>query len=462
MLSVGLFLAVLYIALPHGPQAGVLYVLATVAAAGAVAGAAWRRTARGSRRAWGFIATALVLATIGHVSGYGLDWGGRQPLYTWADASYLAVYPLFALALIEIGRQRFVVDGALSDALIVGVSGVLVGWALLIRPYIGDAGLTWLQLLVATAYPAAGLILLPFVLRLAFETRARLSMSSFLLAGMLLHILGDMLYIRGNAVGWYTPGGVTDGLWLVAYTLFAAGAWYPRADDAVSKTPGAGTIRPAVRLVALGIASVVLPLLILLMAGRDATTVRVAAAGSILVFALVLWRLGGLVRTASRQRRLLDVLSQTDALTGAANRVYLDQVLEREIARCERNCADLSIAVLDIDHFKAFNDRLGNDSGDRLLIETAQAWRRELRPADVLARIGGEKFVVVLPDSDAHQCQTIVERLRARVTRDQTCSAGIARFQSGDSMQSLIGRAEEAIYRAKCRGRDQAATAVDY
>ena len=458
VLLAGIGLALLYVALPYGPYAGALYVLATFVSAAVVGAAAWRRRDAFSAPACAYIALALAVAGTGHAIWYILDWLGRDPFPSIADAFYLAVYPLFVLALRVIDRHRPAKEGAFSDALIVGISAAVIGWALLIRPYVYDASLTWLQLLVATAYPVADLMLLPFVLRLVFETRARASVPSLILAGLLAYLGADMLYAYGNATGWYAPGGATDGLWLVAYALFAAAAWHPGSSTG-SLEDASRTVPPEVRVLALGGTSAFLPTVILVMAGRDEATVRVAAVGSILVFMLVVYRLYRLVRMTSRQQAMLEVLSQTDALTGAVNRRYLNQVLDREIARCERTRADLSVAFLDLDYFKTFNDTYGHDRGDRLLTEAVQAWRQELRPTDVLARLGGDEFIVVLPDSDSRQCQAIVERLRGLVPYGQTCSAGVARFRPGDTLQSLIARADDAVYRAKRRGRDQAATA---
>lgn len=112
------------------------------------------------------------------------------------------------------------------------------------------------------------------------------------------------------------------------------------------------------------------------------------------------------------------------------------------------------MAVLDLDHFKAFNDTYGHPAGDRLLKETAAAWRDQLRPGDLLARIGGEEFALLL-DCDIDDALEIVERLRETVSHNRTCSAGIAVRQPGETLDSVVTRADRALYEAKAIGRDR-------
>lgn len=452
-LALGASLTGAYGVLPYGPGAGILYGLATLAAAGGVAATVWRHDAGRPRQACLLIGVALVLAGTGHAIWYGLDLLGREPFPSWADAFYLAVYPLFILALWLMGDPGEGERATFVDASIVGVATSVLGWALLIKPYLYDAALTWLQLLVATAYPVGDLMVLPFAVRLLVNRRLGVNAPTLLLLGVLAYLAADLLYGHGNAAGWYAPGGLTDGLWLVAYTLFVAAAWHPVQAEAMPRG-AAGADRAEYRVILMGTASALMPLVILLTAGQDVTTVRVGAVGAMLVFLLVMVRLLGLVRISRRQQEQLARLAQTDPLTGAVNRRYLDQVLAREIARCGRTGAEISVGYLDLDHFKRFNDTRGHASGDSLLREAVAAWRGELRGSDVLARIGGEEFVVVLPDSGLDVSQNAVERLRRAMPLGQTCSAGVAAFRPGDSCQSLLARADAALYRAKRGGRN--------
>lgn len=458
LLGGGLLLTLLYIAVPYGIFASTVYVAVSFIAALAVALAVHRRPRLFCPRAWALLAGGLALTTIGHVIWYWFDLTGRDPFPSFADVFYLAAYPLFMAALWMLGRQNGRDGGAFIDALIVGVSAAVLGWALLIAPYMHDPALGMVQLLVSAAYPVADLILLPLILRLLFLYRAGIRAHQFLLAGMLAYFMADVLYAHGNSVGWYVPGGVTDGLWLIAYPLFAAAVWHPSARvEPQSRAASAELSRR--RLLLLGAAAMTVPAVILLTAGTNAELVRIAAVGSILLFLLVMHRMAGLMRRCQQQAEQLASLSRTDPLTGAANRRHLEHELVREIARAERLHTVLSLAFLDLDHFKQYNDTHGHAGGDRLLQKVVAAWRGALRPTDVLARTGGEEFVVVLPDTGAEQSRAVVERLRELVPDGQTCSAGIAVFEPGETAEALLERADRALYAAKHGGRDRAVLA---
>ena len=450
----GLFLTLCYVFIPYGRVASVVYVATTVLAAISVGVATIRRPQPFRPAAWFLIAGALGLAAIGHSIWYWLDLHGLDPFPSPADAFYLAVYPFFMVALWMLGQRNNPGKGALSDALIVGVAAAVPAWALLIAPFRNDPSLTTLQLLVSTAYPVADLILLPLILWLVFLHRATVIAHLFLLLGMLAYLAADMLYAHGNTAGWYGPGGITDGLWLIAYTLIAAAPWHPSA-LAEPRSHASFAELSGRRLVVLSAASVLAPVVILLTAGVDVEVVRVAAIGSILLFLLVMHRMAGLMWETHRQAAELEKLSRLDPLTGAGNRRYLGDELAREVSRAQRAGSRLTLAFLDLDHFKRFNDTYGHAAGDALLEELVQAWLPVLRQSDLLARIGGEEFVVVLPEIAPDEARQVVERLRQCAPRGQTCSAGIAGFELGDTPEALLARADHALYAAKREGRDR-------
>jgi len=151
--------------------------------------------------------------------------------------------------------------------------------------------------------------------------------------------------------------------------------------------------------------------------------------------------------------------ARTDALTGLANRRAWDEELRREIARAGRQGWPVCIAMLDLDHFKSFNDEQGHLAGDELLKESAAIWRVVLRDDDFVARYGGEEFCVLLPNCSTGDAVTIVERLRAATPMGQTCSAGIATWDGSESAAELLRRADGALYSAKRAGRNRLTTA---
>jgi diguanylate cyclase (GGDEF)-like protein/PAS domain S-box-containing protein len=155
----------------------------------------------------------------------------------------------------------------------------------------------------------------------------------------------------------------------------------------------------------------------------------------------------------------VQTLARSDALTGLPNRRALDEVLPREMARALRAGAPLCLALVDIDHFKAYNDTYGHLAGDAVLRHCAKAWDSELRGEDTILRYGGEEFLVVLPECAADDAGEIVQRLRAATPDEQTCSAGLAEWRPGESVDDLVGRADKALYEAKELGRDRLVSA---
>lgn len=149
--------------------------------------------------------------------------------------------------------------------------------------------------------------------------------------------------------------------------------------------------------------------------------------------------------------------ANTDPLTGLINRRALEPVLDRELARCSRLGHPLCIAVIDLDGFKHVNDTQGHHAGDRLLVDVTRAWRLALRTPDVLARSGGDEFLLLLPSTSADAAVTVLSRLRR--LHDQPFSAGVAESRADTSMSTLLRRADAACYRAKQRGRGRTVVA---
>jgi diguanylate cyclase (GGDEF)-like protein len=147
----------------------------------------------------------------------------------------------------------------------------------------------------------------------------------------------------------------------------------------------------------------------------------------------------------------LDQLARTDELTGLLNRRAWDEQLASRSA--QRN-AQLSVALLDLDRFKAYNDTHGHLAGDALLQQVAATWRAILRPGDVLARYGGEEFALLLPDCRARDACPIVNRLCQATPGGATCSAGIAEYDPSRP-DLLMRQADEALYAAKAAGRNR-------
>jgi diguanylate cyclase (GGDEF)-like protein len=147
----------------------------------------------------------------------------------------------------------------------------------------------------------------------------------------------------------------------------------------------------------------------------------------------------------------------TDALTGLPNRRAWDAHLNRAVAEHQQ----WAIAILDFDHFKQYNDTFGHPAGDQLLKETAAGWRDFVRAGDVLARVGGEEFGLLLLDCDPHSAEEVTERLRRHVPRGRTCSAGIAHRRPGETPEVVTVRADQALYQAKAAGRQRSWMSIE-
>jgi diguanylate cyclase (GGDEF)-like protein len=166
--------------------------------------------------------------------------------------------------------------------------------------------------------------------------------------------------------------------------------------------------------------------------------------------ALLAHEVTAVIERADMLTRLTDMAS-TDALTGLPNRRAWETSLQQALAEDK----EIALAMLDFDHFKEFNDSQGHPAGDRLLRETAAAWREELRAGDFVARLGGDEFALLLPDCTAANALEVVERLRLRIPSEQTCSAGIATHVAGSPPEALMAQADTALYQAKTAGRNR-------
>lgn len=164
-------------------------------------------------------------------------------------------------------------------------------------------------------------------------------------------------------------------------------------------------------------------------------------------------------------------LVQTDQMTGALNRRGLDDVFKREAARADRNAQSLGVVLIDLDNFKQINDSLGHPYGDSVLINLVTVAKETLRPTDVVARFGGEEFVILLPDVEMEEALTIIHRLQNNLTKNSllqidsqltsiTFSAGVALRSFGEQQHSVLSRADQALYQAKRTGKNCAIPAL--
>lgn len=166
-------------------------------------------------------------------------------------------------------------------------------------------------------------------------------------------------------------------------------------------------------------------------------------------------------------RESLRVQSLRDPLTGLYNRRYLEENTQRELQRCQRRGLPLSVIMLDIDHFKRFNDEHGHAAGDAMLVAIAQTLQAHTREEDIVCRYGGEEFTLVMSEASSEQAQRRAEEIRSAIAATTvvhmrktlgpaTTSLGVSTFPSdGSTPAELIGAADTALYQAKAEGRDR-------
>jgi diguanylate cyclase (GGDEF)-like protein/PAS domain S-box-containing protein len=168
-------------------------------------------------------------------------------------------------------------------------------------------------------------------------------------------------------------------------------------------------------------------------------------------------------RLEQERQDLLDrveAMARTDQTTGLPNRRAWEEEVRRALARARRYGQPLALGLVDLDHFKRFNDTHGHPAGDALLADAAARWRPTLRITDFIARYGGEEFALLLPDCPSDQIMRLLDRFRAATPRDQTVSIGIAYWDGSESAEDLVSRADAALYEAKAAGRDRVMAAT--
>jgi diguanylate cyclase (GGDEF)-like protein len=167
--------------------------------------------------------------------------------------------------------------------------------------------------------------------------------------------------------------------------------------------------------------------------------------------AVVSW----LSNATNRRVEVSESRARTDPLTGIANRRWLDQELGRELAFARRHGAPLCAAIIDLDDLKRYNDERGHLAGDSLLVSAVEAWQAVIRPTDFLARVGGDEFMLLMPDCPAESGMAVLARVRAATPDGSSCSAGLTVWDELESALELFERADAALYAAKRDGGDR-------
>jgi diguanylate cyclase len=458
-MAFGVLTCLTYLLLRAGTVGAVGYlVVAAIGVAMSVVGACKVRGAR--RKVWVALAAGQALYLAGDIL-----WVIYEevlhiaPYPSVADAFYLTRYLLLIVGLMWLirGRRRGRDRAAFLDAAIISTGFAVIGGVFIVAPAAASGGESVLSQVVAGAYPVGDLLLLAGLIRLFTSGAARNLSFWSLVSGLAITMVVDIQYVISVVSGAWFPDWMNTG-WLVGYLLIGFSALHPSVDHLSEPTPDQPERVTSARLVALGLALSLAPLTELLarVVGVEVSP-YIVIVGALVGTILVLARMAGLLRALQAQAVQVAALARNDGLTGVANRRTWDHELSRACAAARDNDLPLTVALLDLDDFKAFNDTHGHVMGDQVLKETASAWWQLLDGRGFLARYGGEEFTVLLPNTSADDAETILDELRGAVTQGQTCSIGLTVWDGHEDPDHVVSRADEALYYAKRNGRNRVA-----
>lgn len=407
---------------------------------------------------WWCLWIYMALTVVGDlVYDYYLYHLNSEPFPSLADVFYLSSYGALIAALVilvnrrQSGRNR----ETWIDTAVMTLAAACVVATVVVVPILNDISSPDTSTIVALAYPLLDVIALSVLIRLLIDVDRVDPPLGLLTASIALTLTADLVFQSLAAQGLVedAPAWV-DVLFLAALFLLTAAVTARGASD-ISK-PAPTNRRTKARLIGLAVAALTAPTLLAFSVWSEVGSgARLLAVVSIAIILLILWGSLLLISMVEQQAALLSDLARRDGLTGLPNRRTWDFELDRVAARTTEQRVPLTVAMLDMDHFKAFNDRFGHPKGDELLVDAARKWHSLLDPPAMLARYGGEEFAVLLPGTGLDQARSVLDRIRLATPGNQTVSIGYAERRSGEPITATVVRADQALYRAKETGRNR-------
>jgi diguanylate cyclase (GGDEF)-like protein len=460
-LAVGLLTCLSLLVIPIESTAWVIVARGTSVLAFAAAALRLPRSVRGI---WAMVWTFEVLTVAGDVvydvQERVLD---EAPFPGPADVLYLSAYVAAFTALLMLvrrvhpGRDR----EAWIDTMIVTIAAAAIVGMLVLEPTMSGSATSDIGTAIALLYPLLDIVMLSGLIRLLVGGGSRNPALFLLGAAFTLVLAADLVYnaLTSNGLDSFSPAWL-DALYLASLIVMTAAVSAPGAASINAVSLRQPRSASPVRTVGLTLGVLTVPVILLYVGLSDNNaSVALLSAAACMVILLVLWRVRRMLTTIAIQSQQLAAQARTDGLTGIANRRTLDHELDRLDAAPGMTPVPLTIAMLDLDHFKYYNDRYGHRAGDDVLVRSTHAWRDALGDRGFLARYGGEEFTVLLPGLGLTQARELMESVRQATPADITVSVGLAERRGGEAGSEVLHRADEALYVAKEAGRDRVVAA---
>lgn len=370
----------------------------------------------------------------------------------------LVGYVLLAAAVFRLDRKRSRgrrLPGAIESAIFASGAFPLV-LVFLVLPVLQHPAMTTSGKAVTISFALADLAIITIIARLLLTDGGSSKSFAFLSAALFVSLAGDIWSWVVTTEGPAPTVAAVKVLWLAGFLLFAAGVAHPSMESFTTTGSWSSDAPRARRVWLMGVGQALPPIgLGFAWLFHFTSSLPVLAVGGLVVSFLVSARMNGLLDRIGAQSSKLEDLASRDELTGLHNRRSWNAWLADAARASVVDDRPYAVALLDIDHFKDYNDNFGHPAGDRMLAAAAEAWRRALPTGMLIARYGGEEFAVLLPDTDLDEAVRVIDDVRVATPGGQTFSAGVALGHLHRNPEQAMADADAALYEAKRRGRNR-------
>jgi diguanylate cyclase (GGDEF)-like protein len=436
----------------------------------ALCAAAWfgfRRHGGAARRAWLFVGIGLTAWLVGDALYLVVPADPGTTGLSLPDLGWLVGYPTLAVGIVRMVRLRAPghLREGLLDCLVMVTGAMVAAWQLLVVPQLATAR-SPVQMIVQAFYPLADVTVFGAVILLVMSPGRRGAPTRLLISGLYVQLAGDVIF---DVLPHLTPWLPMERFYLLPATanvLLAAAALHPDNGELTSPgPPQRAQLHPA-RLVFLGVALLTTPAVAVFQSGASVAARLVLLAAIAVTGAGVLARFVYAVREQEAAQRRLAHQATHDQLTGLANREEFTARLDHALAAARSGGGLPGVLFLDLDGFKPINDEYGHAVGDAVLVEVSGRLTRTVRAVDLVARIGGDEFVILCVDAGAGELTALASRvvdavavpIRSDVGPVRVgVSVGVTLAESDmETAAALLRAADAAMYDAKRLGRDRA------